>query len=56
MEIEEYNYIKLYLDYLEEKRIEINSIVSELNDNARFWNWIEGQLRDAFLIGTLCVQ
>ena len=48
MKIEEYNYIKLYLDYLEENRIEINSIVSELNDNARFWNWIEEQLRDCF--------
>jgi hypothetical protein len=36
------------LDYLEENRIEINSIVSELNDNARFWNWIEEQLRDCF--------
>ena len=48
MEIEEYAYIKLYLDYLEEKRIEINSIVSELNDNARFWNWVEEQLRDCF--------
>jgi DNA topoisomerase VI subunit A len=40
MEIE-YNYIKMHLDYLEEKRIEINSIVSELNDNARFWNWLK---------------
>jgi hypothetical protein len=36
------------LNYLEEKRIEINSIVSELNDNARFWNWVEEQLRDCF--------
>jgi 5S rRNA maturation endonuclease (ribonuclease M5) len=48
MEIEEYAYIKMNLDYLEEKRIEINSIVSELNDNARFWNWVEEQLRDCF--------
>ena len=47
MEIE-YAYIKENLIYLEEKRIEINSIVSELNDNARFWNWVEEQLRDCF--------
>jgi hypothetical protein len=47
MEIE-YAYIKKNLTYLEEKRIEINSIVSELNDNARFWNWVEEQLRDCF--------
>jgi hypothetical protein len=44
----EYVNIQNNLGYLEEKRIEINSIVSELNDNARFWNWVEEQLRDCF--------
>jgi 5S rRNA maturation endonuclease (ribonuclease M5) len=44
----EYTYIKSQLYYLEEHRIEINSIVAGLNDNARFWGWIEEELRFTF--------
>jgi len=44
-DIEEITYIKNNLDYLKENRIEINSITVRLNDNARFWNWIEDKQR-----------
>jgi 5S rRNA maturation endonuclease (ribonuclease M5) len=44
-DIEEFEYIKKNLAYLERNRIEINSITVRLNDNAKFWNWIEDKLR-----------
>jgi hypothetical protein len=34
--------------YVEDKRIEINSIVEALNDNSRFLEWIIKKLRDHF--------
>ena len=33
-------YSKEMIDYVEDKRIEINSVIAELDDNARFWGWI----------------
>jgi hypothetical protein len=44
----EYMYLKSYLEYLKTKRIEINSIIAQLKDNKKFWDWIENKLRDAF--------
>jgi 5S rRNA maturation endonuclease (ribonuclease M5) len=44
-DIEEFTYIKNNLYYLKENRIEINSITVRLNDNAKFWNWIEDKQR-----------
>ena len=46
--LKEIAYLASHLDYLEEKRIEINSITAELNDNAKFWSFIEDEIRDAF--------
>jgi 5S rRNA maturation endonuclease (ribonuclease M5) len=47
-DIEEFTCIKNNLYYLKENRIEINSITVRLNDNAKFWNWIEDKLRFLF--------
>jgi 5S rRNA maturation endonuclease (ribonuclease M5) len=47
-DIEEFTYIKNNLYYLKENRIEINSITVRLNDNAKFWNWIEDKQRFLF--------
>ena len=44
----EYMYLKSNLEYLKTKRIEINSIIAQLKDNKKFWDWIENKLRDAF--------
>ena len=44
----EYLYLKSNLEYLKTKRIEINSVIAQLKDNEKFWNWIENKLRDAF--------
>ena len=41
-------YSKEMIRYVEDKRIEINSIVEALNDNSRFWEWIIQKLRDHF--------
>jgi hypothetical protein len=46
--LEEIAYLASHLDYLEQKRIEINSITALLNDNAKFWSFIENDIRDAF--------
>jgi hypothetical protein len=37
-----------WVDYVENRRVEINSIVTELDDNAKFWEWIVQKLRDRF--------
>ena len=42
------SYSKEMVRYVEDKRIEINSIVEALNDNSRFWEWIIQKLRDHF--------
>jgi hypothetical protein len=47
-EITEFRYLQSQLDYLKEKRIEINSIIAQLKDNEKFYGWIEDELRDAF--------
>jgi hypothetical protein len=47
-EITEYRHLQSQLDYLKEKRIEINSIIAQLRDNEKFYGWIEDELRDAF--------
>ena len=36
------------LDYITHKRIEINSVITALHDNARFWEWILEKLRNQF--------
>lgn len=41
-------YSKEMIDYVEDKRIEINSVIAELDDNARFWVWIIEKLREHF--------
>ena len=41
-------YSKEMIDYVEDKRIEINSVIAELADNARFWGWIIEKLREHF--------
>ncbi|MGA9845829.1 MAG: hypothetical protein WBQ25_26305 [Nitrososphaeraceae archaeon] len=41
-------YSKEMIDYVEDKRIEINSVIAELDDNARFWGWIIEKLREHF--------
>ncbi len=41
-------YPKEWIDYITARRIEINSITEELNDNERFWNWIVNKLRARF--------
>ena len=38
-----------WIDYVEGKRIEINSVVTALDDNARFWEWIIDKLREHFV-------
>jgi hypothetical protein len=37
-----------WVDYVEYRRVEINSVVTELDDNAKFWEWIVQKLRDGF--------
>jgi hypothetical protein len=37
-----------WVDYIEDKRVEINSVVTELDDNAKFWEWIVQKLREQF--------
>ena len=37
-----------WVDYVEDRRVEINSVVTELDDNAKFWEWIVQKLRDRF--------
>jgi hypothetical protein len=37
-----------WVDYVEDTRVEINSVVTELDDNAKFWEWIVQKLRDRF--------
>ena len=46
--IAEYSYLIQNLDDLESTRIEINSITYQLNDNQRFWELIEDEIRKAF--------
>jgi 5S rRNA maturation endonuclease (ribonuclease M5) len=46
--ITEYWWLGLNLDYLETKRIEINSITAQLGDNERFYSWIEDRHRKLF--------
>ena len=41
-------YPKYWVDYIEHARIEINSVITALDDNEKFWNWITGKLRDQF--------
>lgn len=41
-------YSKEMIHYVEDKRIEINSVIAELDDNARFWDWIIEKLREHF--------
>jgi 5S rRNA maturation endonuclease (ribonuclease M5) len=44
-DVNEFKYLQENLQYLARNRIEINSVTVQLNDNARFWNWIEDKLR-----------
>jgi hypothetical protein len=37
-----------WVNYVKDARVEINSVVTELDDNARFWEWIVQKLRDRF--------
>ena len=37
-----------WVDYVEDRRVEINSVVTELDDNAKFWEWIVQKLREQF--------
>lgn len=37
-----------WVDYVYDKRIEINSVVTALDDNARFWEWIIDKLAEHF--------
>jgi hypothetical protein len=43
-----YVYPQDWVDYVENRRVEINSVVTELDDNAKFWEWIVQKLRDRF--------
>jgi hypothetical protein len=36
------------IDYVTDKRVEINSVIVQLDDNRRFWNWILDKLREEF--------
>lgn len=44
----EYAHLKQELKYLKTKRIEINSVMFQLDDNAAFWDWIAQELRSIF--------
>jgi hypothetical protein len=44
----EYAWLISQLGYLKTKRIEINSITKELDDNAAFWDWVVQELRESF--------
>jgi hypothetical protein len=37
-----------WIDYITTKRVEINSVTEELNDNQKFWDWIVDKLRAKF--------
>ena len=41
-------YSKDVIEYVEQKRVEINSVMVRLDDHAKFWNWIIDKLRDHF--------
>lgn len=41
-------YPKDWVDYLKDTRIEINSVITALDDNEKFWEWIIQKLRDQF--------
>jgi hypothetical protein len=41
-------YPQEWIDYIRTKRIEINSVTEELNDNEKFWNWIVNEFRTRF--------
>jgi hypothetical protein len=41
-------YPKEWIDYITSKRIEINSVTEELNDNEKFWNWVINKFRTRF--------
>jgi hypothetical protein len=41
-------YPKEWIDYVATKRVEINSVTEELNDNQKFWDWIVERLRIRF--------
>jgi hypothetical protein len=43
-----YMYPQDWIDYVEHRRIEINSVVTELHYNAKFWEWIVEKLREQF--------
>jgi hypothetical protein len=43
-----YVYSEEWIDYIETKRIEINSVIKALDDNQRFWDWIVEKLRAKF--------
>jgi len=36
------------IDYVSDKRVEINSVIVELEDNRKFWDWILDKLREEF--------
>src|SRR5919202_1814808 len=37
-----------WVEYVTTRRVEINSVTEELNDNQKFWNWIVEKLRKKF--------
>jgi hypothetical protein len=41
-------YPQEWIEYIRTKRIEINSVTEELNDNEKFWNWIVDKFRTKF--------
>jgi hypothetical protein len=41
-------YPQEWIEYIRTKRIEINSVTEELNDNEKFWNWIVNKFRTKF--------
>jgi hypothetical protein len=36
------------IDYITDRRVEINSVIVQLDDNRRFWNWMLDKLREEF--------
>ncbi|HEY7082505.1 MAG TPA: hypothetical protein VH500_22680 [Nitrososphaeraceae archaeon] len=41
-------YPEFWIDYIKSKRVEINSVITALDDNEKFWTWITEKLRDQF--------
>ena len=41
-------YSQEIINYVQDKRVEINSVLVELDDNGEFWEWIIDQLREQF--------